>query len=269
MSSGDAWRDQLSAWAIPDRILAAVPDSPWTIPAGVFTRRTRHQLAEPSGRSWERATQALPPAGSVLDIGAGAGAASLPLAPADLTAVDTSAPMLEALTGEAASLGIPVRTVLGRWPDVAAQVEPADIVVCHHVVYNVPDLADFVRALDDHARCRVVIELTAQHPLAPLNPLWRLMHDLDRPDGPNAQDAAAVLREAGLTPTLEISARPGRPEYASFDELVAVTRRRLCLTPERDSELSAALIHLGVDPDHPRDLPPPDDHVVTLWWNRR
>ena len=33
--------------------------------------------------------------------------------------------------------GVTHREVLGRWPDVAADVAAADVVVCHHVVYNV------------------------------------------------------------------------------------------------------------------------------------
>jgi hypothetical protein len=78
----------------------------------------------------------------------------------------------------------------------------------------------------------------------------------------------AVLREAGIAANREIGPRPPRPEYEDFDELVAVTRRRLCLTPDRDGELRAELLRLGVDPRHPRDLSGPDgDTVVTLWWD--
>lgn len=264
-----AWREQLAAWAIPPRITAAVADSPWHLPTASFARRAASYVAAPGGVSYERAAQALRERGSVLDVGAGAGAASLPLADRTtrLTAVDTNADMLDELVRLARPLGLTPHTVLGRWPDVADEVEPADVAVCHHVVYNVPDLARFARALHDHARRRVVIELTAVHPLVPLNPLWNMMHGLERPSGPTAEDAAAVLREAGLHPHAQAWPRPPRPEYASFEELVVVTRRRVCLPPERTDELTEALLELGVDPDHPRDLPPPDDRVVTLWWD--
>ena len=51
--------------------------------------------------------------------------------------------------------------------------------------------------------------------------------------------------------------------------MVASTRRRLCLPPERDPELVDALMELGVDPGHPVDLPDREgDELVTLWWDR-
>jgi hypothetical protein len=93
------------------------------------------------------------------------------------------------------------------------------------------------------------------------------MHGLARPDGPIAEDAVAVLNEAGIAPNAERSRRPPRPEYASFDALVAVTRRRLCLPPDRDPELADELLRLGVDPAHPRDLGTSGDELVTLWWD--
>jgi SAM-dependent methyltransferase len=264
------WRDQLAGWAIPERITAAVADSPWRLATGTFARRAQSQIANASGFSYETAFAALDPPGSVLDVGAGAGAASLPLAPrtTELTAVDANEAMLASLTELAQPLGLPVRTAVGSWPRVASTVPVADVVVCHHVLYNVPDLADFALALHGHARRRVVVELTARHPLGALNPLWRVMHDLDRPDGPTAEDAVAVLRSVDLAPAARYWARPPRPEYPSFAELLSVTRQRLCLPPEREGELESALLDLGVDPTHPRDLPPPDDRVATLWWDK-
>jgi len=267
MTAQQRWRDQLEAWALPKRITDAVSDSPWTAPVAHFGRRA--DLAAPHGVSYQRAAEALSPQGTVIDVGAGAGAASLPLAPLTtrLTAVDTNGGMLEALRDRAAAAGLEARTVQGRWPDIATDIDPADVVVCHHVVYNAPDLAAFAQALTTHARRRVVVELTERHPLAPLNPLWKKLHDLDRPTGPSAEDALAVLEEVDIPATLERSPRPPRPGYGTFDELIAVTRRRLCLTPDRDPDLVAALAELGIDPEHPVELTAPDDALVTLHWN--
>jgi hypothetical protein len=174
--------------------------------------------------------------------------------------------MLAALTERAVRLGLTAHTVEGRWPDVAGEVPVADVVVCHHVAYNVPDLASFAVALTGHARRRVVLELTDAHPMRVLNPLWLRLHGLERPSGPVAADAVAVLREAGIAPEERHWQRPPRPEYGSFDELITATRRRLCLPPERDGELTEALLDLGVDPEHPRDLGASGDELVTLWW---
>lgn len=268
-AAANRWREQLAAWALPERITDAVTASPWTCPTEVFARRADHYVATPVGTSYERAAEALRPGGTVLDVGAGAGAASLPLAPwtTGLTAVDTHAGMLAALTERAMRLGVSVRTIEGRWPDVADQAPTVDVVVCHHVAYNVAGLAEFATALTGHARRRVVLELTEAHPLRVLNPLWLRLHGLERPSGPTAEDAVAVLREAGIAPHEERWLRPPRPEYGSFDELLAATRRRLCLPPERDGELTRALLDLGVDPEHPRDLGASGDDLVTLWWD--
>src|SRR5215212_531078 len=180
------WRAQLQAWAIPEEILAAAPESPWGFPVSLF--RARAERAGAGGRpspSNREALRWLPPGGGVLDVGAGGGAASLPLAgvAGRAVAVDESAAMIASFLEAAAGAGLEAEGVQGRWPEVAGRVGPADVVVCHHVLYNVADLAPFATALTGHARRRVVAELTDRHPLAGLRPLWRRFHDLDRPTG--------------------------------------------------------------------------------------
>ena len=238
----DRWRADLAAWAIPEQITAAVTDSPWVLPRQVFARRADRVSAAPSGPSFERAWAALDPPGIVLDVGSGAGAACLPLLPrvTSLTAVDADADMLEQLSQRAAAAGVAARTVPGRWPEAAALAGPADVVTCHHVLYNVAEVAPFVTALTGSARRVVIAEVTAQHPLVSLNDLWLKFHGLRRPVSPTAADVIEILTAMGLRPGHEAWRRPGGRDYASFDELVDVTRRRLCLPPGRE--------------------------VVTIWW---
>src|SRR5690349_10697204 len=168
------WRQDLAAWAIPEEILGQALESPWCYPARLFARRADDQLASPSGPSYERALEALPAGGSVLDVGSGAGAASLPLGEraGRLVAIDPEQAMLDAYGERAARLGRGAQLVLGRWPDVARQIAPVDVAVCHHVLYNVAEPVPFLRTMLDVARRRVVVELTAKHPMTPLNPLW-------------------------------------------------------------------------------------------------
>ena len=264
----DKWRADLAAWAIPEHITAAVPDSPWVLPRQVFARRADRLVAEPAGPSYERAAEALEPAGTVLDIGSGAGAACLPLAPhaTMVTAVDTDPGMLDLLAERAAAAGLNARTITGRWPDVADQAGPADVVTCHHVVYNVPDIWDFLESLTNHARRRVVVEMTTVHPLTSLNPLWRRFHGLQRPDGPTAADLLAILAGAGLAARHTEWSRPAEADYEGFAELVDVTRRRLCLPADRASEVEAVLLDLGSKRDQPGDLGSSGRDVVTIWW---
>jgi SAM-dependent methyltransferase len=241
------WREQLDGWAIPTEILAAAPESPWGFPVGLFRSRARRAGSGPATPSNREAARHLPAGGSVLDVGAGGGAASLPLADlaGRLVAVDESADMVAAFLAAAEAAGVPARGIEGRWPEVAGRVAPADVVVCHHVLYNVADLAPFADALTGHARRRVVAELTERHPLAGLAPLWRRFHDLDRPGGPTADDAVAALEALGLEVARQDWESRDRFGFDDFDELVAFTRRRLCLPAERDPEVAAALLEEG------------------------
>lgn len=264
----DAWRGDLAAWAIPEHISAAVTESPWVLPRQVFARRADRLAGTPSGASYDLAWAALDPPGSVLDVGAGAGAASLPLLArvTALTAVDSDAAMLALLAERATAQGVSVRCVHGSWPDAAPQIPAADVVTCHHVLYNVPGLAPFVAALTAHARRLVVIEITASHPLVTLNELWLRFHGLRRPDGPTATDVLRILVAMGLRPGYRRWRRPGGVDYASFEELADVTRRRLCLPPERAGQVADALVEAGADPGHPADLGSSGREVVTIWW---
>ena len=265
--AAERWRRELAAWAIPDEILAAAEESPWVLPHGLFAHRARVAADAPQGPSYERALEALEPPGSVLDVGPGGGAASLPLAErtTHLSGVDSDEQMLQQFAALAAQRGLPCDAFLGRWPDIADQVPAADVVVCHHVLYNVPDLAEFATQLTAHARRRVVVELTVSHPLVRLNALWRHFHNVERPEGPTAEEALAVLREAGIHARAERWHRADATTYVSFDELVDMTRQRLCLPRSRAGELESVLRAMGADESHP-ELGSSGRDLVTAWW---
>ncbi|HEY7173865.1 MAG TPA: methyltransferase domain-containing protein [Micromonosporaceae bacterium] len=270
------WRESLESWAIPPEILAAAPSSPWALGPRTFIARAERQVATPSGESYERAKEALPDGGSVLDVGAGAGAASLPLAGrlsreprgSALTGVDTNESLLDTFVALAAEHGLRARGVVGRWPDVASDAPVADVVVCHHVLYNVADVAPFVTALSGYARIRVVVELTERHPMTPWNPLWQRFHGLTRPTAPTAADAVDAIASLGYPPSVREWERPATLDAMSFDELVLTSCRRLCLGRDRAEEVADALRDLGVDPAAPT-LGGPARKLVTIWWPGR
>jgi SAM-dependent methyltransferase len=263
------WGADLMAWAVPDALVAAAGRSPWGHPVGRFARRADADIADPGGMSFRWATEALERArvrsgslGTVLDVGAGAGAASLPLSrwAAGIVAVDRSAQMLAAFAERAERSGTAYRTVTGRWPQVAATgpaAEAAAVVVCHHVLYDVPDVAPFLAALTAAARDRVVVEVTAVHPMSWLSPLWLRFHGLVRPERPTAADLPAVLHELGVGAVTVDSWQRLEHDGSSPAERAALVTRRLCLPAGRQAEVRAAL----------GDLPAPQDRaVMTLTW---
>jgi SAM-dependent methyltransferase len=236
VTAAQQWADELAAWAIDPAILAAATEPPYELPPEIFAPgrdRTPSPLTE-------LARSALRPGGSVLDIGAGAGATSLDVVPPDghLHAVDTQPSMLRALEASARDRGIDVTTYEGTWPEVADRVPTCDVAVCAHVVYNVPDLAAFATALTARTRDLVVVELTGTHPQMRLAPIWQAVHGQARPEGPTAELAVAVLREAGLDP--ESRDRVYQPPVrtgALLETWIDLTRRQLCLPPERRDEV--------------------------------
>jgi SAM-dependent methyltransferase len=268
MTALTEWGEALRAWAIPDEILSAAPESPWAFPIGLFRDRASSATDEPPSPSSRHALEALSEGGSVLDVGSGAGAASLALVPpaGSIVAVDPSTEMLEAFEELAAGRQVPHRTMQGGWPDIAASVEPSDVVVCHHVVYNVQDLEPFVRELCTHARRRVVVELTAEHPRAWMNDLWMRFHGLERPTRPTSDDLVAALGEIGVTPAREDWSVP-REAFTSREEAVALARARLCLTEDRDEEVADALGDRLRERDDGWTLGPEEQPLSTLWWD--
>lgn len=263
------WRDDLAAWAIPQRILDQVPASPWTPERAIFVRRATARRTKPEGISYDRAREALPLGGSVLDVGAGAGAASLPLLDraSTLITVDQDEQLLNELTKQARTSRHKVKTIVGSWPAVAAEVAAVDVVVCHHVLYNVPELKPFIEALDAHARRRVVIEITATHPVARLNPLWERFHGLERPARPTWVDALGTIRSFRERVHAERERTEADAATGTWDEFVGFTCRRLCLPPQRQAEVAAALIEQGAVPTDPSSWSGSNRDVVTFWWD--
>jgi SAM-dependent methyltransferase len=265
--AAEAWTEALASWAIPDEILARAPEPPWHFPVKLFARRAE-TAASRLTLSNRRAMEALPEGGRVLDVGCGGGAASLPLASraSRLIGVDPSREMLDSFATNARAAGVEmeVELVEGAWPDAADRTPVADVVVCHHVVYNASDLEAFALRLTDHARRRVVVEMTQHHPTSDLNPLWLRFHGLVRPSRPTSDDAEAVLRELGLAPTREDwdSPRPGG--YESVQEMVAHVRRLVCLPSDRDPEVEEAIAPRIVERDGRFGFV--DRPVTTLWW---
>jgi SAM-dependent methyltransferase len=253
-----AWREDLASWAIPPAILDQAPVEPWIHPVSMFT--VEDEI--PDSHSHRVAREALPAGGSVLDVGSGGGRAAMALVPpaASLVAVDHQQGMLDAFAQAAARRGVPSQLFLGDWPAVSAEVAICDVVVCHHVAYNVADIGPFLEALNAHARRRVVIDIPQHHPLTYMNPLWAQFWNLDRPKRPTADDLAAIAQALGFAAHLDHweDETWGRRVTLPDEERVRFARIRLCLTQDRDAEVAAALI--AEAQAAPRS-------VATVWWD--
>jgi SAM-dependent methyltransferase len=253
----------LVRWAIGDELVVAAPQSPYFFDPAVFIAAADDSLARMKDTVSDAvAREALPAAATVLDVGVGAGAASLRLADraGHLVGVDSSHELLNEFVVKADRLGVACTAVEGRWPDVAETTPLADVVVCHHVVYNVADLAAFAAALTAHASQRVVVELTAKHPMAWMAPYWQAIHGVTQPDEPTVDDALAVLAEMGIPYSQRRWWRALQMIGECDGEATARVARRLCLAANRHDELGHLLATMP---------PPAQREGVTEWRDSR
>lgn len=254
-SAADRWRQHLAEWAIPSEILGRAPSEPYVFPVEMFA------APAPGGEtagSTRIAAEVLDEGSSVLDVGCGGGAAALALAPpaSTLFGFDRQADMIELFLKTSDERGIEAHGFVGSWPDDAARVPRADVVVSHNVLYNVGDLEPFARALDRHARRRVVIEITEQHPQTSRAPLWKHFWGIDRPTEPTAWTAAEALSYMGFdVQTARTKGRERDLQRAAPVE-AAFWCRQLCLPPERETEVAELVSTI----QFPRER-------VSIWWD--
>lgn len=255
--AADRWARELGEWAIPAEILQQAPKVPFVFPPDMFA-------APPAGSespslSSRLASEALTDGGSVMDIGCGGGAAAFAVAPpaTHLIGTDRQEDMTDLFARTAEERGISCETYPGLWPEVAADVPVADVVVSHNVLYNVADIVSFALAANDHARRRVVFEITELHPQTVRKPLWKHFWDLDRPTGPNVDTAVAALAAAGLAVRSEPSVATPRNDQRASTVDAAFWCRQLCLPPDRVDEVAELVAHLEFPTER-----------VTIWWDR-
>jgi SAM-dependent methyltransferase len=257
MTAAAEWQKHLQSWAIPDEILGKAPIPPWSHPVDLF--RVNQNFIPSRNASDEIAAEVLPVGGSVLDIGCGGGRAAFALIPevGTVIGVDHQQAMLDEFAETAASHDLNHAEILGDWPDVAFSAPSADVVLCHHVFYNVQKINLFIEALADKARLRVVVELPTRHPMSDTNDAWEFFWGIERPNGPSAELALQVVSEAGFKPKMKMFTDTPRV-VLDANRIVELTRIRLCLTEDRDAEIKEFLQNRKS---------PPARELATIWWD--
>jgi 2-polyprenyl-3-methyl-5-hydroxy-6-metoxy-1,4-benzoquinol methylase len=216
----------------------------------------------------------LTPKSTVLDVGAGAGRYAIAIAPhvASLTAVEPDAAMLPRLVEAVQRAGCGnVRVVAETWQD--ADVEPADLVLCAHVLYPIADVVPFIRRLNDHvsSTCIIALRDTVAEP-EPLGRLWEQYHGEPRRLQPGYVEAFNLLIEMGIHANVRVQQGLSQTwAYPDLDAAVEAIREHLILaqTPKIDASLRAALKStLAADEAGLLRLPAQPSYTATLWWEK-
>ena len=153
---------------------------------------------------------------TLIDVGAGAGRHALPLAERLewVTAVEPS---------EGMRAQIPPRdnmtVIASTWEE--AEVAPADLVICAHVLYGVEEPAPFIAKLDRSARERVFIMLREGPMPHPATVIRKRMLGGAGPRLPQFTDLFMLLVQMGMAPDVTFIRYPVVQRYADLNEALA------------------------------------------------
>jgi SAM-dependent methyltransferase len=209
----------------------------------------------------------LRPEHRVLDIGAGAGrhTAFLARRVAQVVAVEPSAGMRAQLERRLADEGLSnVAVVAETWP---APVPACDVAIAAHVVYAVPEIGPFLRAMDAAARsCFLLVGV--RQPSYFAAPVWERVYGEPRLPLPGAVECLGALQQLGIAP--EVTLLPATPyAFADAEEALADLRLRLYIAPgsPHDDALRRALDNLLVPgAQGGLVLRQPPAVSAALWW---
>jgi SAM-dependent methyltransferase len=161
----------------------------------------------------------LSPGKTLIDAGAGTGRHALPLSERLewVTAVEPS----EGMRGK-----IPPRdnmtVVASTWED--AEVAPADLVICCHVLYGVAEPRPFIAKLERSARERVFVMLRESELPHPAAAIRRHLLGDGGPRMPRFSDLFMLLLQMGIAPDVTFLRYTSVTRYADLDEGLADVR---------------------------------------------
>jgi len=173
--------------------------------------------------------QALSPGSTLLDVGSGPGRHTLALVPdaAHITAVDPSAAMLGLLKQDLADGGIKnVTAVEAEW--MQAEVEPADVVICSHVLYPIADVVPFIAKLEAHARRRVFVYLRADVLRTDFG-LWSEFYGEPLQTQPLHTDLFNVLAQMDIFADVQIVETPFTWTFETKEQAIEQVANSVCL----------------------------------------
>ena len=212
----------------------SLPDAKdrWSARAEGYDARTRHRWErEASSREFLVSLLKSLPGATLLDIGAGGGKWTVPLAPftRHITAVEPSPAMRERLQAHLTHSSIKnVSIVPDVWP--CANMPAHDITLCSHSMYGFDDFRGFIQGIQAVTRHTCVLLMRAPPPDGIMAEAAR--HILGHPyDSANFQIAFNALLQMGIFPNVLMEdPRTWDPwTHDSFDEALTEVKRRFRL----------------------------------------
>jgi SAM-dependent methyltransferase len=239
--------EALGAWASRvranreqvDRFREATPGDFYAPIAGMFRADPRRH-DEPT---LERLRALVQPEDVVLDIGAGGGRYTLPLALEcrEVIAIEPSAGMRQVLaTGMAEHRIHNIQVLDGRWPEAAPGLA-GDVALISHLGYDVEDIGPFLDAMESAARRSCVAVLLSQPPPREADRFWPKVHGVERAALPSLPEFLSVLLARDRLFEVQLVDRPPQA-YTDPEQALTWLRQQLWTAPgsEKDRRLAEA-----------------------------
>ena len=261
------WRELVEASRAPADM--SVRNGDW------WARRHRHQ--RPPEERWKRPNmflsqvlERLEPTSTVIDVGAGTGAWTIPLAEhaARVTAVEPSAYMMEILQERAKRAGLDnVAFIAARWEDI--DVEPHSVVICSHGMYASPEIVPFFKKMHCAATrsCHLVMRVTSRN--GAYQDLWRQLKGIAKPEEPHLIVAYNILHTLGIHANVVVQPLPNYWISESMDDAVNLARDVLRLAEDEahDAELRDYLTQI-LNPVEGGLRWPGGLRAGMIWWDK-
>lgn len=262
------WREMVEAREAAGPGNFGAGGSRWEGRAERFARLTR--ALDASTDPFVRVlSEALQPTDSVLDVGAGAGRYSMPIAAkvARLTAVEPSTGMRASFEEEAARRGINNITIVpSGWED--ADVQSHDVAFVANVLYFVKDAVRFIEKLDAHGRRACFIHHRVEERASGLLPLYEQVWGHPRPPEPGALDLYNLLFSLGIRASLQLVPRPAPVRFETGEDVMREARQSLELLGDdttHDQRIEAFLRGVVTRRDGLLEFPPGPQMAIISW----
>jgi SAM-dependent methyltransferase len=247
----EAWRlavlaDKTQVEALPDR-----PDpSDFYAPVAEQFRADPRRAGDPS---LEHLRSLVEPGDSWLDLGAGGGRYTLPLAlrAKRVYAVEPSSGMRQVLASAATDAGVTNLDVFDeRWPG-PSRCPVADCGLISQVGYDIADIGPFLEQFEAHVSRMCVAMLFEGAPISDFGVLWRPVHGEDRHLLPGLREFITLLLARGRLPEIRLFETP-RAVFDSLDSLHRTARRPLWVKEgtDQDERLQQAIASIAVPVDN-------------------
>ncbi|HET7339259.1 MAG TPA: hypothetical protein VFK22_06900, partial [Candidatus Dormibacteraeota bacterium] len=115
-----------------------------------------------------------------------------------------------------------ITVVASDWED--AEVAPADLVICSHVLYGIAEPEPFIAKIERSARERVFIMLRETDMPHAATEVRRRVRGDERARLPRFSDLFMLLIQMGIAPDVVFISYPIKTHYADMDEAMADVR---------------------------------------------